>query len=445
MKMKKKLLIMIFFIAISYVNVYAAEDRFKIYDELNKNAVLDNISSTYVSSENGINYSLPSSDTNGKGLYILNSTKDAANKVIYYRGNIENNFVIYENFCWQIIRTTEDGKVKLIYAGTPTDDTCQATGEGMWALENKVKFNNANTVNNLGYMMTDENGNINAVDSVIKTEVDKWFETNLLGSIDKFSDTIFCNDREFDATDNHYYGWDRIEFGTPSYKCNLLEDSFSTTDIGNGKLKYPVGLITSDELVYAGAQYYEFDPAHYYDSWILIHAAYWSMSPESATKMLYSNSKGYINRNNMTATSGVRPVVAIDGQTIFTGDGTRNNPYRAPIDVIYTVETDNYLSSDVETAIEGQTVYITIKGKKDYDFIKFRFLGENGEEKSIEMKEENKTYSFEMPNYNVKVESVWQKRINPQTSTQSNKLELILLLFTISNIVFITKKVYCKQ
>ena len=28
---------------------------------------------------------------------------------------------------------------------------------------------------------------------------------------------------------------DRIEFGTPSYKCNLLEDSFSTTDIGNGK------------------------------------------------------------------------------------------------------------------------------------------------------------------------------------------------------------------
>ena len=130
MKMKKKLLIMIFFIAISYVNVYAAEDRFKIYDELNKNAVLDNISSTYVSSDSGINFSLPSSDTNGKGLYILNSTKDAENKVIYYRGNIENNFIIYENFCWQIIRTTEDGKVKLIYAGTPTDDTCQATGEG---------------------------------------------------------------------------------------------------------------------------------------------------------------------------------------------------------------------------------------------------------------------------------------------------------------------------
>ena len=93
--MKKKLLIMIFFIAISYVNVYAAEDRFKIYDELNKNAVLDNTSSTYVSSDSGINFSLPSSDTNGKGLYILNSTKDAANKVIYYRGNIENNFVIY--------------------------------------------------------------------------------------------------------------------------------------------------------------------------------------------------------------------------------------------------------------------------------------------------------------------------------------------------------------
>ena len=445
MKMKKKLLIMIFFIAISYVNVYAAEDRFKIYDELNKNAVLDNISSTYVSSDSGINFSLPSSDTNGKGLYILNSTKDAENKVIYYRGNIENNFIIYENFCWQIIRTTEDGKVKLIYAGTPTDNTCQATGEGMWALENKVKFNNADTVDNVGYMMPDEDGNINAVDSVIKTEVDKWFETNLSGSIDKFSDTIFCNDREFDAAANHHSGWKRIQDGTPDYKCHNIDDSFSTTNIGNGKLKYPVGLITSDEVLYAGGQYHEVDPNNYYNSWALIDVAYWSMTPQSVSKMLYPNSKGYINRNNMTATSGVRPVVAIDGETMLTGDGTRNNPYRVPIDVNYTVETDDYLESDVEVAIEDQTVNITIKGKKGYDFVKFRFYDENGEEKNIAVEGDRKAAHFQMPNYNIRVESVWQKRANPETSTQSNKLGLLLLLISISNIVVITKKIICKQ
>ena len=168
------------------------------------------------------------------------------------------------------------------------------------------------------------------------------------------------------------------------------------------------------------------------------------MSPESATKMLYPNSKGYINRNNMTSSSGVRPVVAIDGKTKFTGDGTRNNPYRAPIDIIYTVETDDYLESDVETAIEDQTVNITIKGKEGYDFVKFRFYDENGEEKDIAVEGDRKTAHFQMPNYNVRVESVWQKRVNPETSTQSNKLELILILISISNIVFITKKVLCK-
>ena len=108
----------------------------------------------------------------------------------------------------------------------------------------------------------------------------------------------------------------------------------------------------------------------------------------------------------MTATSGVRPVVAIDGETIFTGDGTRNNPYRVPIDVNYTVETDDYLESDVEVAIEDQTVNITIKGKAGYDFVKFRFYDEDGEEKNIAVEGDKKTAHFQMPNYNIRVESV---------------------------------------
>ena len=57
-------------------------------------------------------------------------------------------------------------------------------------------------------------------------------------------------------------------------------------------------------------------------------------------------------------------------------------------------------------------------------------------EKSIEMKEEHKTYSFEMPDYNIRVESIWQKRTNPETSTtnnsQSNNLLLCAQIFLMS-------------
>lgn len=79
----------------------------------------DNESSTYVTSESGINYKAVSSDTNGKGLYLYSSTKNDENPIYFYRGEVDNNNVLFANKCWQIVRTTETGGTKLIYNGLP--------------------------------------------------------------------------------------------------------------------------------------------------------------------------------------------------------------------------------------------------------------------------------------------------------------------------------------
>lgn len=85
--------------------------------------------SKFVTGSVGIDFSQISSDTNGKGVYTLSSTIGEKYPTYYYRGAVDNNNVIFANFCWKIVRTTETGGVKLIYNGVPNNGVCNNTGE----------------------------------------------------------------------------------------------------------------------------------------------------------------------------------------------------------------------------------------------------------------------------------------------------------------------------
>lgn len=99
-----------------------------IYDVLRDTASMDNEKSTFVSGEKGIDFSKTSSATNGHGIYTYSASKDDAFPTYYYRGNVDNNNVIFGGFCWKIVRTTETGGTKLVYNGVPTNGTCNNTG-----------------------------------------------------------------------------------------------------------------------------------------------------------------------------------------------------------------------------------------------------------------------------------------------------------------------------
>ena len=87
--------------------------------------------------DTGIDFTQPSSynnNSNGQGIYTLSSTANATNPIMYYRGEVENNNVYFAGYCWQIVRTTETGGVKLIYngvnTGTSQEPKCESTGTG---------------------------------------------------------------------------------------------------------------------------------------------------------------------------------------------------------------------------------------------------------------------------------------------------------------------------
>ena len=66
-----------------------------------------------------INFANASSASNGQGLYILPGTEGNTNPIYYYRGAVENNNVVFAGFCWQMVRTTDTGGIKMIYNGIP--------------------------------------------------------------------------------------------------------------------------------------------------------------------------------------------------------------------------------------------------------------------------------------------------------------------------------------
>ena len=69
--------------------------------------------------DRNIDFTNISSATNGRGLYVLDSTKTDEYPIYYYRGAVENNNAMFAGLCWKIVRTTETGGTKLLYNGLP--------------------------------------------------------------------------------------------------------------------------------------------------------------------------------------------------------------------------------------------------------------------------------------------------------------------------------------
>ncbi len=303
-----------------------------LYNVIKTKSVLDNIKSKYVESEIGIDFSKISSDTNGKGVYELHTTASDKYPVYYYRGAVTDNNIIFANFCWKIIRTTETGGIKLIYNGEPSDDGKCDNTDAATEIGTSAYNENYDESQYVGYKYDNDE-----VDSTIKIKIDSWYKTNIDEKKDAsgksyttyIEDLKFCNDRSITSASGSsiYYGaYGRNYISrTPSLECPQDEDKFT---VANKKLTYPVGLITTDETAYAGGVF-GIDNNTYY---LYTGNYYWTMSPcyfiGIHSSVWRVNSDGGLNYFNVSnSTYGVRPVINLIPNTQVTGVGTSDNPY----------------------------------------------------------------------------------------------------------------------
>ena len=298
-------------------------------------------------------------------IYKTNKTEDGSD-VYYYSGNTTNNWVKFGGFYWRIIRTNEDGSVRLLYLGTSPDTTTGYIGHSKYGIED-------DSPRYVGYMYGENSAlganRRNSVDSTIKKFIDTWYENNLLTNYDKYisKSAIYCNDRSISkgtynlGSDEFFYGANtRLnENKTPSYKCGAntsnglfentqaIADKFSasTDGGGNGKLTYPIALMTADEVSFAGGVYGEklTTPfAWYYTNsvgssvtdsdyfWWLLTPCNWkyvnvSNFYVSSSSSLYSAS---IAKNTVGSQPVARPVISISKcAKVKSGIGTPDSPY----------------------------------------------------------------------------------------------------------------------
>lgn len=183
-------------------------------------------------------------------------------------------------------------------------------------------------------------------DSFIKSIVDAWYKNNLKNYTSYLADNGFCNDRSSVVlgsvtTPAEAIGTNQVDFNplirnyinkNPSLKCSNKEDNFTVQDIqnGNGALTYPIGLITIDEVAYAGAVYEKVNHNNY-----LTNAVnYWTMSPFNSGNGKYKMSNMNVAWNGMIASDqsnnangGIRPVISLKSTVKAIGNGTSSNPY----------------------------------------------------------------------------------------------------------------------
>ncbi len=277
------------------------------------------------------------SDKSDKGLYVAN---DDYGSTYYYRGSVNNNYVYFAGYYWRIIRINGDGSIRLLYAG----ETKNATGADL-----QIGTSAFNTNRNLplyvGYMYGHPDGttleevNANINDSAMKTYLDNWYQTNLNEYSNYIADSGFCGDRSITSgsgigtsTFTEYQGYTRYYVtSNPTYVCiNAKNDLYTVSNsAGNGTLTFPIGLITIDELIYAGNTSGSLNTLSYPFS----SSVYWTMSPSNfndsnGSSLVFASNVDLVYSYYATMQYGVRPVINLNANVEISGGiGTQNEPF----------------------------------------------------------------------------------------------------------------------
>lgn len=200
-----------------------------------------------------------------------------------------------------------------------------------------VEFSNGVKIETAVKSMTTESKHI--FDSSIKKTIDIWYGNNMLDFDEKIEDTPYCNDRTIYA----HGGWDKDSpvgilyyqkyndmYSTykPVLKCGNKNDAYTKDDIinGNGDLTYKIGLLTVDEISYAGG-------AISSNNFYLYTGKYWSSASPRDFRTDYAfnfrvYSNGSLGNDGIVVGEGIRPAVSLVSKTsVISGDGTAENPY----------------------------------------------------------------------------------------------------------------------
>lgn len=187
------------------------------------------------------------------------------------------------------------------------------------------------------------------IDSTIKVKIDKWYEDYILNKKDAnnnlyenyLADGDFCSDRTVTSGNKddvvlgnitRHAPNTRMASSSPTYKCSNINDRFNKK---SGKLKYPIGTLTIDDVLFAGGRHSASNSAYY----LYTGGNYLIMSPSGMyadwwrSAFVYNvQTSGSIFQTRVNTVTGVRPVINLKPSIqIVKGNGTKESPYELTI------------------------------------------------------------------------------------------------------------------
>ena len=262
-------------------------------DEIMKNTIIT-ASPTLTTSSNNT--------SDASGLYSSTAT-NTGEATYYFRGTVENNYVKFAGFTWRIVRINEDGTIRMIMQD---------------GINNNALYEFGSTNGNYKYMYY--------TNSHIKTILESWYDENIASKSNLLNNVV---------TGNYYCEQAKVKYNaswtsgsatmtvyssyTPNFKC-------ATDGNNKGLVNSSIGLITYDEVIFAGGYYHQYN----YDYYLYSDNGSWTMSPSgfyTSTATAWRIKDATINRRTISDTNAISPVIVIKSDALTVGEGTSIDPF----------------------------------------------------------------------------------------------------------------------
>ena len=255
---------------------------------------------------------------------------DEDGETYYFRGAVEDNYVKIngltwadsdgdyhstgEDMLWRIVRINGDGTIRLIADGSIGESAFNENS----ADEKYVGYTYGNSAPNK------QNGE----DSTIKKYLENWYTGNMMEYDKYIANTRYCNDTtvaSIEESETDYGAYGRLWIGQPSFECE------NTTKNYGGEYDLKIGLITADEVVFAGGFPDDFNESYYLygksDNDFLTGSPADFLS-EDGDVWLVDKFDAFPYPALVSNQVDVFPVINLKSDILYTeGNGTKLNPY----------------------------------------------------------------------------------------------------------------------
>ena len=289
----------------------------------------------------------PAQEVSGENERTLSVTEDDYGESYYYRGNVQDNYLNFNNMCWRIVRIEGDGSIKLILEDQTKTCEDATGGENAFIGEGTYGYIHKQLESGMDFYIPDyENCTSNST-SCMKTQFDNWFNEQFTNTQDKLKIATWNLGYSEADIDEEYLKKNNVVQPKDALRILQKINAQLKSDSDDLMIQSKIATLTIDEAALAGGvwgvkneNYYLYNPT---DSWQLIslfaltrrtverNLGYMSRFYISGAKSLHQWDKGYGALTEMSPSRNfsLRPSIVLKrGIELIEGDGLKTSPYK---------------------------------------------------------------------------------------------------------------------